>query len=78
MLCAIWYFLHNLKNVKNTHGCFARFLNCTNGTKSRNASYRCFTKKIYEGIMAKNVLWKNKFYFIFIFVYLIFNVEKLK
>ena len=59
--CAIWYRLHNLKNVKNTHGevmlsvklqlfgklatailrkvslrrgCFSRFLNCTNGTKS--------------------------------------------
>ena len=28
------------------HGCFSRFLNCTNGTKSRNASYMswsCFT-----------------------------------
>ena len=59
--CAICYNLHNLKNVKNTHGgvlilvkcglksatllkltllheCFSRFLNCTNGTKSRNAS----------------------------------------
>ena len=47
MLCAIWYHLYNLKNVKNTHngmlllgklqaeatlfhGCFSRFLNCTN------------------------------------------------
>ena len=42
--------LFNLKNVKNTHGgvlllkitllhgCFSRFLNCTNGTSSRNAS----------------------------------------
>ena len=56
MLCAIWYDLCNLKNMKNTHGgmsllvncrlillkailhheCFSRFLNCTNGTKSRN------------------------------------------
>ena len=51
MCCAIWYHLYNLKNVKNTHGgvlllvklkvtlicgCFSRFLNCTNGTKSRN------------------------------------------
>ena len=85
MLCAIWYHLYNLKNVKNIHegvlllanlqdhsywslffmqlqagrpgtllklvsstgesttflkvtllhGCFLRFLNCTNGTKSR-------------------------------------------
>ena len=49
-LCAIWYYLYNLKNVKNTHegvlllvklqtfGCFSDFLNCTNGTKSRNVS----------------------------------------
>ena len=45
--CAIWY---NLKNVKTPymvkvkvtllHGCFSRFLNCTNGTKSRKASYK--------------------------------------
>ena len=63
MLCAIWYHLYNLKNVKNTHGgvllliklqpkkratllkvtlldvCFSRFLNCTNDTKSCNASH---------------------------------------
>ena len=42
--------LHNLKNVKNTYGgkllnltlldgCFARFLNCANGNKSRKASH---------------------------------------
>ena len=48
---AIWYHLYNLKNVKNTngrvnfsklklvHGCFSRFLNFANGTKSRNASH---------------------------------------
>ena len=48
---AIWYHFYNLKNGKNTrggvlilvfkatllHGCFSRFLNCRNGTKSRNA-----------------------------------------
>ena len=56
MRCAIWYNLHNLKNVKNTHlgvllkpatllkltafhGCFSRFLNCTNGTKSPSTPY---------------------------------------
>ena len=52
MRCVIWYHLHNLKNVKNTHegvlllakltflhGCFSRFLNCTNGTKSRKTSH---------------------------------------
>ena len=44
-----------LENVKNTHGemlllllkvtlfhgCFSRYLNCTNGTKSRKASHEC-------------------------------------
>ena len=46
MLRAIWYYLYNSKNVKNTHagvtllrGCFSRFLNCTNGNKLRNGSY---------------------------------------
>ena len=47
MFCAIWYKLYNLKNVKNTHGevlllvkLQARnLLNCTNVTKSRNASH---------------------------------------
>ena len=62
--CAIWYYLYNLKNVKNTHGgvlilvklqteavsatllkltilhgCFSRFLNCTNSTKSCHAPH---------------------------------------
>ena len=50
---AIWYYLHNLKNVKNTHGgvltlvlkltllhgWFSRFLNCTNGIKWRNTPH---------------------------------------
>ena len=49
MHCAVWYYLCNIKNVKNTHGgvlillkltlphgYFPRFLNCTNSTKSRN------------------------------------------
>ena len=51
--CAIWYHFYNLKNVKNAHGgvlqaeakltllhgCFSRFLNCTNDTKSRSAIF---------------------------------------
>ena len=52
MRCAIWYHLYNFKNVKNTHGgvllkvtllhgCFSRFSNCANGTKSRKASHMC-------------------------------------
>ena len=59
ILCAIWYYLYNLKNVKNTHGgvlilvklqavkltllhgCISRFLNCRNGTKSRNVPHTC-------------------------------------
>ena len=28
-----------LLKVTLLHGCFSRFLNCTNGTKSRNASH---------------------------------------
>ena len=47
-------FLDNLKNLKNTHGgmlqsvklkvtlfhgCFSRFLNCTNGTKSQKVPH---------------------------------------
>ena len=52
MRWVIWYHLHNLKNVKNAHegvlllakltflhGCFSRFLSCTNGTKSRKISH---------------------------------------
>ena len=55
MRCAVWYHLYNLKNVKNTHvgvlilGNFTKistppwmfftFLNCTNGTKQRNAPH---------------------------------------
>ena len=46
-LCAIWYHLYHLKNIKRTtllkitllNGCFSRFLNCTNDTKSRKASH---------------------------------------
>ena len=46
----IWYHLQNLEHVKSTHrrvlilkltllhGFFSSFLNCTNGTKLRNAS----------------------------------------
>ena len=50
-LGAIWCYLYNLKNVKATHGGvlllvklliharYSRFLNCTNGTKLRNAPH---------------------------------------
>ena len=61
MLCAMWYYLYKVKNVKNTHGgvlllvklqalvcsftksstppwVFFTFFNCTNDTKSHNAS----------------------------------------
>ena len=58
MFCGIGTIRSILKNVKNTywgvllsskvagitllHGCFSRFLNCTNGTKSRDASHMYF------------------------------------
>ena len=61
VFCAIWYHLYDLKNVKNTHegvllllkvallhGCFSRFLNCTNGTKSRNAPHMRVRFKIWS------------------------------
>ena len=70
MRCAIWYYVHNLQNVKNNHGgvlilvkltllhgCFLRFLNCTNSTKSRNASHS-FLKKSKA---AAQSLWFGKF-----------------
>ena len=61
--CTIWYHLYNLKNVKNTHGrvlikltllhgCFSRFWNCTNGTKSHNASH----------IQDLSLVWNWKWY----------------
>ena len=69
--CTICYHLYNLKNVWNTHGgvfkhaallkvalvcgCFLLVLNCTNGTKSGNASqmfYKCSIKPTMY-------IWKN-------------------
>ena len=45
------YFQYNLKpatllKVILLHGCFSRFLNCTNGTKSRQASHTCNKKLV--------------------------------
>ena len=65
MRCAIWYHLYNLKSVKNTHGgvlilkintppwVIFTFLNCTNGTKSRNASYMTL---IYTNMALKLII----------------------
>ena len=51
MLCAIWYHLYNLKNMKNTRAgvlllvnnipawVFSTFLNCTHGTNSGKTSH---------------------------------------
>ena len=69
--CTICYHLYNLKKVWNSHGgvfkhaalikvallcgCFLLFLNCTNGTKSGNASqmfYKCSIKPTMY-------IWKN-------------------
>ena len=33
----------NFTNLALLHGCFSRFLNCTNGTKSRNAPHVAIT-----------------------------------
>ena len=64
MPCTILYHLYNLKNVKNTHGgalfvaklqvsgchgCYLRFLDCTDGTKSRNASHLLSIFNVFGG-----------------------------
>ena len=38
-----------LPKVALLHGCFSRFLNCTNGTKSRKASQISYDKKKFSG-----------------------------
>ena len=58
MRCAIWYHLYNFKNVKNTQWRsvnfskvpgFSFFLNCANGTKSRNAPHLlCFSTGLIQ------------------------------
>ena len=42
LACLFW--LATLLNVTLLRGCFSRFWNCTNGTKSRNASRLIFTR----------------------------------
>ena len=48
--CAIWYRLYNFKK-REKH---PRFLNCTNGTKQRNASHINIWKNINPQIYRKN------------------------
>ena len=36
-----------LKKVTLLHGCFPRFLNCTNGTKSRNTSQMTYLTRLF-------------------------------
>ena len=38
----------NLIKVTFLHGCFSHFLNCTNGTKSRNAPYIFIARKLMK------------------------------
>ena len=73
MLCAIWYHLYNLKNMRNTHGgelllvklqapaflheCFSRFLTYENDTKSRKASHIIGFNNSFKGFCN----YKSKF-----------------
>ena len=43
-------------NFSLLHGCFSRFLNCTNGTKSRNAPHIVYSV-IAASIFSDNCLW---------------------
>ena len=73
IFCAIWYHLYNLKSVENTHGgvlvtlhaCFSRSLNCTNGTKSRNASHIFFEchKSHYQDSISNGIDIANFLFF---------------
>ena len=66
MLRKIWYHLHNLKNVINTYGRvlkatllywnFSRFLNCTNGTKSRKVSQMDFHSNIFSRYLKTDLI----------------------
>ena len=75
MLCAIWYHLYNLKNVKNAHegpgtllevsllhGCFSRFLNCTNDTKLHKAE-KLGNLLAFQICHALNLVYKKKLKF---------------
>ena len=42
-----WAIVPTLLKVTLSHGCFSRFLNCTNGTKSRNPSHFMYIHCIY-------------------------------
>ena len=54
MRCAIWYHLHNLKKVKNTH--------CSNGTKSRNAPHIVYEdSRTHEDGVATHNSQRDKF-----------------
>ena len=73
-------FVYSLKNVENTHGgvlilvlkvtllhgCFSHFLNCTNGTKSRNASHISpnFLTHFLSQIKISETFTLNKFQFL--------------
>ena len=65
--CAIWYHLHNLKDVKNTDGCFSRFLNCANGTKLRNAPHILQPKLTFFGKTETNTDILFKFSYILMY-----------
>ena len=43
------------------HGCFSRFLNCTNGTKSRNAP-QMWNDKRKESVKTKSDFIKNQYH----------------
>ena len=65
MRCVIWHHLYNKKREKDPwtsvnfskvpltllHGCFSRFFNCTNGTKSRNAPHSTREADSYQALV---------------------------
>ena len=45
--CVIWYYLYNFTKISTPPWLFFTFLNCTNGTKSRNVPYFLITNLVF-------------------------------
>ena len=63
MRCASWYHLlkpATLLKLTLLHGCFSRFLNCTSGTKPRNAPQMTVWISIYDS--EQNVFRLSRIY----------------
>ena len=64
MFCVIWYHLHHVKNVKNTHGGVLLLVNLQAFSKSNTPPWVFFTfLKLYKWyqIMQRITYWRQSF-----------------